>query len=79
MGARTIKWTTLDPCKGLSKSLYKRILTLCFLRNRIVNIKNNDLLSHAIYVYKKNLKENIHNLEEGISGVQVADIEQLIV
>ena len=41
--------------------------------------KHNDLQSKANYGDKNNSKISVHILEDGASGVQVGDIEQLIV
>ena len=41
--------------------------------------KHTDLQSQAIYDDKKKFKKSLHNLKDNASGVQVGDIEQVIV
>ena len=41
--------------------------------------KHINLQSQAVYDDKKNSKKNLHILENGASGVQVGDIEQMTV
>ena len=44
-----------------------------------ISLKHIDLHSQEIYDDKKNSKKSLHILEDGTSGVQVGDIEQMIV
>ena len=51
MGASTVKWTTLEPCIGLSESNSKLYINfeICEDKNH-KNKKHSDLQSQAIYV-----------------------------
>jgi hypothetical protein len=76
LGASTVNLTTPLPC------LYA--LTLNFVKKtnhvHLRKKKHEDLQSLTIYDDKNNFKKNLHNiLEDGACGVQVGNIEQVIV
>ena len=81
MCASIVKWTIHDPFLGSSKSdskLYTNFDTLW--RNSSQTFENHiDLQSQAINDDENNFKKSLHILEDGASGVQVGDIEQVIV
>ena len=75
--ARTLKRTTLDPCKIYSESYSKLYTNFEFCEKTIIYI----FLTHYIVMYadKNNFIKNIHVVvEDGTSEVQVHDIEQVI-
>ena len=63
------------------KVIQNYTLTLDFVKKKIIDIskKHTDLQSQANYDDKKDSKKSLHILEDGASGVQVDDIEQVIV
>jgi hypothetical protein len=81
VGASTVKWTTLDPCSGLSESDPKIYINFEFYELEI----HKHLESMWIYKAKRfmftknNFKQRICILEDGASGEQVGDIEKTIV
>ena len=73
-------WIALDPCLELSESDSKLYTDLEFCEEK------NHRHFKTIMIYKakqfmmgKNSKKSLHILEDGTSGVQVGDIEQVIV
>ena len=82
MRASTVEWTTPDPCPMLSGSvsILCTNFEFCEENNYRQFQKHTDLQSQAIFYDKKNnSKKSLHILEDGASGVQVGDIEQVIV
>jgi hypothetical protein len=81
LGASTVKWTTSDPCLVLSES--DSILHIKF---EYYEVKNHRHFKN-ILIYKpkqfmmatKISKKNLHILGDTGSGVEVGDIEQVIV
>jgi len=83
MGASTVKWTSLDPCSGLSESDPKLYTNFEFHEIEIHRLLEN------IWIYKAkrfmftkfNFKQRICILQDGASGEQVGmgDIEKIIV
>ena len=64
----------------LSESDSKVYTTFDFRKEKIIHIKKKiDLQSQAIYVDKTNSKKSLHVLKDDISGMQVGNIEQVIV
>ena len=80
MGASTVKWRTHDLCLVLSESDSKLCTNFEICEGKTMNISNSvNLQSQAIYDDQKNSNRSLHILEDGASGVQVGDIEQVIV
>ena len=81
MGASTVKWTTLDPCSGLSESDPKLYTNFEFyeieIHKHLENIWN--YKAKQFMFTKNNFKQRICILEDGASGEQVGDIEKIIV
>ena len=63
------------------RAIQNYILTLKFEKIKIHKrfLKHTDLQSQANYDDKTNSKKNLHILEDGASGVQIGDIDQVIV
>ena len=78
MIANTVKWTTHDPCLVLQfvKVIQNYTLPLNFVKKKHRHI---DLQCQAIYDDKKNPEKSLHIWEDVARGVQVGDIEQVIV
>ena len=73
-GASTVKYTSLLPCIDSSESDSKRYTNFEIYEGKNhtnLERKNIDLQSQAIYVDKKSSKNNLLNLEDGASSVQV--------
>ena len=81
MGASTVKWTNLDPCKGLSESDPKLYTNFEFYEKEIHKHLENIWIYKAkqIMFTKKHFKQRISIVEDGASGEQVGDIEKIIV
>lgn len=77
MIANTVKWTTHDPCLVLQfvKVIQNYTLPLNFVKKKHRHI---DLQCQAIYDDKKNPEKSLHIWEDVARGVQVGDIEQVI-
>jgi hypothetical protein len=81
VGASTVKWTTLDPCLGLSESDPKLYTNFEFYEIEI----HKHLESIWIYKVKRfmftknNFKQRMCILEDSASGEQVGEIEKIIV
>jgi hypothetical protein len=74
-GASTVKWTTLDPCSGLSESDPKLYTNFEFYEiEAYESTKPSGLCSQ-----KQFQTTYIYILEDGASGEQVDDIEKIIV
>ena len=81
-GASTVKWTSLDPCLVVSESdsiLYTNFKSCEKKITCILKTCWSTKPSNLIYDDKINSKKSLHILEDGASGVQVGDIEQVIV
>ena len=82
MGASTVKWTCPDPCLELSESDSKLYTNFNFCEEKTIDIKK-ILIYKAIQFMmtkkRKISKKSSLNLENDASGVQVGDIEQIIV
>ena len=78
-GASMIKWTSPKHCIGLCESDTKLYANFEVCEEKIINIKKKhiDLQRQVIYIEKKLFKNNLHIYSA--SGVQVGDIEQVIV
>ena len=62
------------------KVIQNYTLTFEFLKKNFMDIKKQiDLQSLEIYDDKNNSKKSLHILEDGVSGVQVGDIEQVTI
>ena len=81
LGASMVRWTTPDPCLVLSDRDWKLYTNFefCEEKNHIHVKKHIGLQSHAILWWQKNSMKNLHILEDRASGVQIGDIEQVIV
>ena len=81
MGASTVKWTTLDPCLGLSESDSKLYTNFEFYEIEIHKYLENIWIYKAKWIMftKNNFKQRICILEDGASGEQMGDIEKIIV
>ena len=76
-GASMVKWTTLNPCISSSKSNSK-----LYTNFEIYEEKNHRHLEKLLIYkakHKNNFKESLHILKDGTNGVQVGDIEAVIV
>ena len=81
MGASMVKWTTPDPYLSASESDSKLYTIFEFCEENSHKHFENILIykRQAIYDDKNNSKKSLHTLEDCASGVQVGDIEQVIV
>jgi hypothetical protein len=62
------------------KVIQSSALNLKFVKKKVMDISNSvDLQSQTIYDDPKKIQERLHILEDGASGVQAGDIEQVIV
>ena len=80
-GSRAINWTTPDPCPVFSESDSKLYTDFEFCEEKNHWHFKNILIYKAqqIMMTKKISQKSLHILEDGASGVQVGDIEQVIV
>jgi hypothetical protein len=80
-GASTVNWTTLDPCLVFNESVSKSYTNFGFCEEKKTQTfqEHIDLQSQANYDDKKYSKKSLHILEDGASGVQVGDIEQMTI
>jgi hypothetical protein len=80
-GASTVKWTTFDPCLGLSESDPKLYTNFEFHEIKIHRHLENIWIYKAerFMFTKNNFKQRICILQDGASGEQVGDIEKIIV
>ena len=63
-----------------SESISKQYNDFVFCQEKFIdNKKNIDLQSQAIPWWQKKSKKSLHILEDSASGVQVGDVEQVIV
>ena len=74
-----VKWTTLDPCSGLSESDSKLYTNLEIYEIEIYKHLENIWIYKAkrFMFTKNNFKQRICILEDGASGKQVGDIEKI--
>ena len=78
VGASTVKWTSPIPCIVFSEMIQNYTLSFEFCGELIINL----LKTYWSKKIQANyagffLKKSLHILEEGASGVQVGEIEQL--
>ena len=74
-----VKWTTLEPCIVLRERDSKLYTNFEFVKEKNHTfLEHIDLQSQIIYVEKKSIWI-LHILKDNASGVQVSDIEQVIV
>ena len=74
-GASTVKWTTLEPCIGLSASDSKVYTNFEYVKKKFIHLKKHiGNLCRQIVV-----QEKFTYLEDGASGVQEGNIEHAIV
>jgi hypothetical protein len=76
-----LKWTALDPCLVFSESDIKLYTNFEFCEGKNhIHFKNTPIYkAKQTMTTTKNSKKNLHILEDGTSGVQVGDTEQMIV
>jgi hypothetical protein len=79
-GASTVKWTVYDPCLVFNESESKLYTNFDSCEEKFINIlKHIDLQSQSNLWWLKNSKKSLHILDDGTSGVQASDIEQVVV
>ena len=80
-GASKVKWTTPEPYIGLSESDLKLYTNFDFFEeNYCKQFKNTMIHKAKKYMLTESSKnKSLHILEHSASGVQVGDIEQVIV
>ena len=81
VGAITVKWTSLDPCSGVSESDPKIYTKFEFYEIEIhKHLENIWIYKAKQFMFtKNNFKQRISILEDGASDEQVGDIEKIIV
>ena len=79
--ASTVKWTTFDPCSGLSESDLKLYTNFEFYEVEIhKHLENICIYKAKQYMFTNFFfKQCISILEDSASGEQVSDIEKIIV
>ena len=81
MGVSTVKWKVLEPCPILSESDSVLYINFELCKEQIhILFKNLPIYkAKQLMTIKWKLKKRLHILDDGASGVQVGDIQQVMV